>query len=100
MGVTMEEMKKPKIYLFCTPCGKYGLCAKALAEDGTKLGGHLSSNEKFAKHDIGLTSTWHHDDYQKYYPDGYEVEWVDQKDFETHEGFRQAMKLFKEKTGQ
>jgi hypothetical protein len=38
---------------------------------------HLSSTVKFAKHDIGLTSDWKHDLYKKAFPEGYELEWVD-----------------------
>jgi hypothetical protein len=88
----------PKIFLFCEPAGSHGdVGAHALAEDGTGLGGHLSSNVSFAKHDIGLTSDWHHDDYRKHYPDGYEVEWIDSKDLDTHEGFQKALKLNQEK---
>jgi hypothetical protein len=37
---------------------------------------HFSSNEEWAKHDIGLTSDWKHDVYQKLFPSGYELIWV------------------------
>lgn len=83
----------PKIFLFCEPVSHGDFAAHAIAEDGTGLGGHLSSSVEFAKHDIGLTSDWHHDEFRKHYPNGYEVEWIDQKDLATHEGFQKALKL-------
>ena len=64
---------------------------QALSEDGWGLGSHVSSSESFAKHDIGLTSDWHHDTYRAHYPDGYEVEWVD--DPKNHEGVERAYAL-------
>jgi len=90
----------PKIFLFCDPAPNWGpteVYAQSLAEDGTGLGGHLSTNESWAKHDIGLTSDWHHDEYRKHYPDGYEVEWIDTDKLDTHEGFQKALKLNRER---
>lgn len=49
----------------------------ALCEDGYCLAGHLSSNEYFARHDIGLGSDWKHEIYKEHCPDGYELIWVD-----------------------
>ena len=94
--------KEPVIYLTCFPtgggsgwvCGSTvggDVIAHALAEDGTGLGSHLSSSVGFAKHDIGLTSDWHHEDYREHYPSGYRVEWVEDPD--THEGWRAAFAL-------
>jgi hypothetical protein len=60
----------------------------AMAEDGHVLAGHCSSHELWAKHDIGLTSDWKHEQYKAHYPDGYEVEWVD-RPFD-HEGLMAA----------
>jgi hypothetical protein len=89
-------MTVPKIFLFCEQCTKNpngDVYAQAIAEDGTGLGGHLSSNKEWAKHDIGLTSNWHHDEYRKHYPGGYEVEWIDQENLSTHIGFQRAVYL-------
>lgn len=86
------QARKPKIYLFVN--GERGTDWQhsiAVAEDGHCLAGHISSDEWFAKHDIGLTSDWHHDSYREHYPDGYEVEWVD--DPRTHEGLLAAFAL-------
>lgn len=67
-----------KIYVYITSTWQGGdVLAEALAEDGHGLGSHLSSNRSWAKHDMGLTSDWHHDVYRRHCPDGYELEWVD-----------------------
>jgi len=63
----------------------------ALAEDGTGLGSHLSSSVAFAKHDMGLTSDWHHESYRKHCPNGYDLEWID--DPPNHAGWMAAMVL-------
>lgn len=49
----------------------------ALCEDGHCLAQHCSSNEWFAKHDIGIDSDWKHDNYKEHCPDGYELVWLD-----------------------
>lgn len=40
------------------------------------LTGHLSSGEEWFKHDMGITSDWKHDIYEKHYPDGYNLEYL------------------------
>ena len=91
----------PKIYLYCLATGRgsgivHGstiggdVAGFALAEDGTVLAHHLSSSIEFSRHDMGLTSDWKHDEYKEHYPDGYELEWVDESDLDTHSGFRDA----------
>jgi hypothetical protein len=49
----------------------------ALCEDGHCLANHLSSNEGWARHDIGITSDWKHENYKEHCPDGYELVWVE-----------------------
>ena len=66
----------------------------ALCEDGRYIAGHVSSSEGFFKHDMGLTSDWHHDDYKSACPDGYELVYVD--DPRNHEGLMAAYKLNQE----
>lgn len=61
---------------------------QALSEDGVFLAGHISSSEGYAKHDIGMTSDWKHDIYKETYPEGYELEWVD--DPKNHDGITKA----------
>ena len=60
----------------------------ALCEDGHCLAQHVSSDDGFAKHDIGITSAWKHDKYKEHCPEGYELEWVD--DAKTHAGLTKA----------
>lgn len=78
-----------KIYLACFATGtgsgmvngstKGGdVTGYALAEDGICIASHLSSNVYFSKHDLGLTSNWNHENYDKHYPKGYELIWVEQ----------------------
>ncbi len=61
---------------------------QALSEDGVFLAGHISSSEGWARHDIGMDSDWKHEIYKKTYPEGYELEWVD--DPLNHDGVTQA----------
>lgn len=80
--------EKPKI--FCWINGKYGenFAVLAMAEDGKILAQHVSSTKEYGLHDIGINSDWKHDKYRKYYPDGYELVWVE--DCENHQGLQQA----------
>lgn len=69
----MSEMK-PKIYVF--PRKDHGTSGKtyqALAEDGTPLGSHISSNFEYIKKDILL----HIEDFEAHYPDGYDLILID-----------------------
>jgi hypothetical protein len=83
-----------KIYLACFPSG-FGndVIGYALAENGEGLASHLSSNESWAKHDMGLTSDWKHDHYSKCFPEGYELIWIDNAD--TDERWLKAEELNK-----
>lgn len=86
---------KKKIYLTCFPGGfrSGDVMGYALGEDGQGLASHLSSNEAFSKHDMGLTSDWKHDHYAKVYPEGYELFWID--DAEHDERWLKAIELNK-----
>ena len=90
-----------KIYIWCVGLGRgstWGaedVIGHALSEDGVGLGSHLSSSVGFAKHDMGITSNWHHETYRKYYPEGYVLEWLE--DPETHAGWQAAMALNEER---
>lgn len=78
-----------KIYCFIN--GKIqgigDLSVVALAEDGEQLAGHVSSSESYAKHDIGINSTWKHDKYKAHYPDGYELVWLTEEECNTNTEF-------------
>ena len=82
---------KPKIFCFINgSLGEAAFVVQALTEDGIYLAGHVSSNVDFAKHDIGITSDWKHEIYKEHYPDGYELEWVN--DIKNHSGLQEAYK--------
>lgn len=78
-------MSLPKIYVFCNQNGCDGRGdwhnGMALAEDGTALAGHVSSSHSFLKSDLGNSrlgfSGFTRDEYDKHYPDGYEVVWLE-----------------------
>jgi len=88
---------KAKIYLTCFRGGfsSGDVIGQALAEDGEALASHLSSNESWAKHDMGLTGDWKHEIYGEHYPDGYELVWID--DPSTDPRWQDALALNKAK---
>lgn len=61
---------KKKIYVFSNGGNDLGMLAVAVAEDGKQLAGHICSNESFIEHDLGVTSKWHHESYDKHYGKG------------------------------
>lgn len=91
-----------KIYLHAVPtgCSSFGIIrdaeitgdviGHALSEDGEHLASHFCSGVDWAKHDMGLTSDGNHDIYDKKYPNGFELEWVDYGDLKTHVGYYEA----------
>ena len=98
---------KPKIYLYCVALGtgsgnvrgsSFGgdVLGYALAENGYCLASHLSSSVEFSRHDMGYESNWKHDLYDRYYPDGYELVWIDESDLDNHEGWKKAFELNRE----
>lgn len=92
----MSETIKPKIYGFVNggSHGWYDVCG--IAEDGVCLAGHCCSHPLYGPHDIGVTSDWKHETYAKYYPNGFDVEWVE--DVKAHEGLQRAFALNKAMT--
>jgi len=60
----------PNIYIYCLD-DEFGKVAYAVAEDGTGLAAHLSSNKLYVRHDMGINSRWKHDYYSSHYPEGY-----------------------------
>lgn len=81
-----------KIYCFNNGGSVGLLSAIAIAEDGHVLAGHCCSSEYFMQHDLGITSTWKHDGYDKHYGAGnWELEWI--IDPLTHEGLQKSFEL-------
>jgi hypothetical protein len=86
----------PKIYVFINSGkGTDWVVGCAIAEDGTGLGSHVSSNEFWFRHDMGLTSDWKHEIYDKHYPDGYAL--VEVEDVAKHKGLDAAYQLNQQK---
>lgn len=87
-----------KIYVFSGVEGGKEGCCYAMTEDGTVLGSHFCSSEGFARGDLGVTEGSRpdrHKTYAEHYPDGYEMEFVASRDFDTHEGLQKAIALNK-----
>jgi hypothetical protein len=90
---SLQKLKRmSKIFCFINGGNSLGVQVCALSEDGNGLAGHLSSNEGWAKHDIGINSDWKHEKYKEKYPDGYELIWIDMKG-ELPEDFKQALEI-------
>ena len=94
-------MNKPKIYCFSNVVGGGEGEAVAISEDGAVLGSHWCSHEYYVSGDLGVeegSRPDRHETYAKYYPDGYEMEFVPSKDVEKHEGLRQAIASYEAKS--
>ena len=82
----------PKIYVFINSRFASGdVTPIALAEDGTVLASHFCSSESWAKHDMGLESTWKHKEYTAHYPDGWQLIWVESQEVLAHPGVQAAL---------
>lgn len=85
--------RKPTIFVFCNGCAPQWHSIVALAEDGTGLTGHVCSSHGFIGHDMGFTSNWKRDHYDKHYPDGWELEYVEVHDIDSHARLQRAFEL-------
>lgn len=79
-----------KIYCFINSRSNWGFEVVALAEDGRNVAGHVSSSKGYAMHDIGITSDWKHEIYKELFPEGYELEWIEEDDLDGHKGLQEA----------
>src|SRR4051794_38514153 len=69
-----------RIYCFINARGQGGytnVLVEALCEDGDFLASHRSSDESWARYDIGIDSEHQHAGFEDHCPDGYTLEWVD-----------------------
>jgi len=89
---------KTKIYCFINDKNYTGgdCIVIAISEEGRNLCSHLSSSIEWAKHDIGITSDWKHNIYKGFYPDGYELVWVDDPESEEFQEILDRANNFKE----
>jgi hypothetical protein len=75
-----EGVAMRRIYCFINARGQGGcmnVLVEALCEDGDFLASHRSSDESWARYDIGVDSEHQHAAYEDHCPDGYTLEWVD-----------------------
>lgn len=80
----------PTIYVFCNQCTPTDWHPMvAITEEGEGIAGHVCSSHGWVAHDMGFTSDWHHDSYDKVYPDGWRLEWVPDPD--KHPGCLEAI---------
>ena len=77
--MAVEEKKKHQIYCFNNGAtGGFGVIAVAIAEDGHCLAQHCCSDEGYMAHDLGITSDWKHENYDKHYGAGnWELVWIE-----------------------
>ena len=96
-------MNKPKIYCFSHVRGGGDGIAYAMADDGTVLGSHWCSHERYVPDDLGVTEGSRpdrHKDYAKHYPEGYEMEFVPANEVQKHKGLQSAFELNKQQAAE
>lgn len=89
------ETELPVIYGFNNGGEPGWMRAALIAEDGTLLGGHLCSNERFMPGDLGILEGCRedrHEGFRKHYPDGYRMEFVGYDAVEGHAGLQEALR--------
>lgn len=94
-GVPTGSLKLPKIYLWVEDNlndNQNSVVGYALSEDGELLAQHTSSNTTFFQQDIGFTSKSKHDIYDKKYPGGYELLWVEDRN--SNEDWKKSLDLY------
>lgn len=64
---------KKKIFIFNNGGREGWYSARALCEDGHFIAGHICSYDCFIDHDMGITSNWKHDVYDKHFPEGWDL---------------------------
>lgn len=87
----------PKVYVFNngTQQRTGGVYYDVISEDGVFFSQEVFESKEDAHDLLGVGhSTRRHDVYRRYYPDGFEVEAVDDPD--NHAGFQKAMQLHRD----
>ena len=68
--------------------------ALAIADDGNVLASHLCSHEGYMAHDLGMTSSWKHENYNEHFGEGnWVLVWID--DPANDERIKNALELNK-----
>lgn len=91
---SLDESKLPIIYCFNNGGIHDMLHAIAMAEDGNVVGAHICSSESFMLKDLGITNdlSGKRAGYEKHYPDGYVLQWIETSEAATHPGLMEAYK--------
>lgn len=84
-----ENYEMQKIYIYGKRVSSKDLIFRAIAEDGTCLASHLQTTVKLGKYEMGISSQYKHEFYEGHYPDGYELEFVDNPI--NHDGLQNAL---------
>jgi hypothetical protein len=86
---------KPKIFIWSVPLFfNNDVHGYALSEDGVLLASHHSSNEAWNK--IDMTNEIKVKIYEKHYPNGYEIEFVKEGDYNVRKDFAKAVDILTE----
>lgn len=86
----------PVIFGFNNGGSRDWWCATLIAEDGTRLGGHVCSHESYMYYDLGIlegTRPDRHEEFKKHYPDGYRMAFVPHSEVNKCEPLMEAFKL-------
>jgi hypothetical protein len=86
----------PVIYGFNNGGSCGWLSAQLLAQDGTRLGGHVCSHEVYMPADLGVlenTRPDRHEEFQRHYPHGYRMVFIGHPEVFTHRGLLAAIEL-------
>ncbi|MBO6542330.1 MAG: hypothetical protein JJ939_11555 [Alphaproteobacteria bacterium] len=90
-GLPITEL--PVIYGFNNGGSQGWLNGVLIAEDGSVLGGHISSDESYMLHDLGILEDARpdrHDVFKEHYPAGYRMDFVSHYDAADHVGLQAA----------
>lgn len=93
-GKPLEEL--PFIYGFNNGGQPEWYYAQLVSENGYGLGSHVCSHEGYMPGDLGIlegSRADRHEHFREHYPDGYRMEFVPSRDFDTHEGLKAALAL-------
>jgi len=84
-----------KIYCFLNTVNNESGVAYAISDTGLVLGTHCCSEDAYVPHDLGVDEGARPDrleTYAKYFPNGYEMEFIPNDRVENHRGLQEAIK--------
>lgn len=93
----------PVIYGFNNGGNGFMYNGELISEDGYNLGSHTCSDEFYMYSDLGIlegSRPDRHEEFKKYYPEGYRMDFVKYNNVKNHEGLKDAMDIFVKRTAQ